>query len=531
MILAVGLSYSLLGYILTVRSGYFDDSLFVVAVARTLPSNWTGAASALMEAPGDTYAPFLFGLTWLARDVGLLGNGLMNAFGAIALTAMGLSVFWLARSVGVPKFLATAGGLLALLNPALVDQRVWFVSLQHTFTVVLLTVAVALSITLLQPRASQAGTRQMAARVALLDLVMVLLSFGREIVLGASVLAVMSLFAFGGRSRLRLVVAVAWIIPVPILMRAVLTGRAGTQVGAVGIPGMDTSFVSRLTEILDQSYLPILLGLLTVAILLQTASIVHAIRHPSQDNLPFVSSPAGIEINPVSGALALLITLGAGVAALVAAPRVVTMVASSLPGANLLVTYDLTFASRWAMLYVPLWLWVFIVVALLGILAMRPRQLDTALLAMSMLAVTPYVASNFVQLSLFSWETGLPQHVLSRYVIYLIPASVLVAAMLSRSLWQRFRVRTGAVAVLLICATALTSYQVTTHRAGQVKGVVVVDEGSGTLRLAPTDAVREYRVGYGESLPGLILGDYEALADDKGLTPDALGKPVRWSLN
>lgn len=530
VIAVVGASYSLLGYQLTLKSGYFDDSLFVVAVARSVPTEWTQAAQSLLNAPGDTYAPFLFGLVWIARQAGILGNGTMNAIGGLGLTAMGLAVYFLLRRMAVPRFLATAGALLALLTPALVDQRVWFVSIQHTFTVTLLVVAVTCSLGLLAQGGASGSRRLALVYLLVLDAALILLAFGREIVLGASVLGILAITTYALRPGLRVVVAVAWLLPLPILLRAVLTGRAGTQVAAVGVPGVDSSLLNGATTILDRYPGWAFLFLAGLVVAIQAFGIRrHFQRSP---HVPHVEHtlPHPRFTGTYRRSLALLLTVGAGVAAIVAAPRVVTMVAAAAPGPNLAVEYGHEFASRWAMLIVPAALWVVMLAAILALLSTRPHGFETAFLAMSMLAVTPYLASNFMEESLFSWEEGLPVHSLSRYVIYLVPAAVLVVVMGARRPWHRYPTWTAVAAVVLVFATAVSSFLATEQRVDQTQAVVVVEEGPGVLRIVPTSALRQYRVGYGDSLPGQILGDYGALTDDQGLSSESLGAEVVWNL-
>lgn len=530
IIAVVGVAYSLLGYQLTLKSGYFDDSLFVVAVARSVPTEWTQAAQSLLNASGDTYAPFLFGLAWIARQAGILGNGSMNAIGGLGLTAMSLAVYFLLRRMSIPRLLATAGALLALLTPALVDQRVWFVSIQHTFTVTLLVVAVTCSLGLLAEARVRERRGRVLAHLVVLDAALTLLAFGREIVLGASVLGILAITTYALRPGLRVVVAVAWLLPLPILLRAVLTGRAGTQVAAVGVPGMDSSLVGGATSILDRYPGWVFLILAGLVVAIQAFGVRrHFQRSP---HVPHVEHtfPRPRVTDTYRRSLALLLTVGAGVAAIVAAPRVVTMVAAATPGPNLAVEYGHEFASRWAMLIVPAALWVAMLAAVLALVTTRPYGFETAFLAMSMLAVTPYLASNFMEESVFSWEEGLPVHSLSRYVIYLVPAAVLAVAMGARRPWRRYPTWTAVAAVVLVIATALSSYLATEQRVDQTQAVVIVEEGPGVLRIVPTSALRQYRVGYGDSLPGQILGDYGALTDDQGLSSESLGAEVLWNL-
>ena len=530
IIAVAGVSYSVLGYQLTLKSGYFDDSLFVVAVARSVPADWAQAVQVLLNAPGDTYAPFLFGLAWVARQAGALGNGTMNALGGLGLTAMGLAIYFLLRQMSVPRFLATAGALLALLTPALVDQRVWFVSIQHTFTVTLLVLAVTCSLGLLAEGGAHGTRRRALVYLVVLDATLALLAFGREIVLGASILAVLAVTTYGVRPGLRVVVGVAWLLPLPILLRAVLTGRAGTQVAAVGVPGMDSSLVGGATSILDRYPGWAFLILAGLVVALQAFGVWrHFQSSPHVSHLEQTFPDPGVT-DAYRRALALLLTVGAAVAAIVAAPRVLTMVAAAMPGPNLAVEYGHEFASRWAMLIAPSALWVVMLAAILALVTTRPHGFETAFLAMSMLAVTPYLASNFMEESVFSWEEGLPVHSLSRYVIYLVPAAVLVVAMGARKPWHRYPSWTAAAAVVLVSATALSSYVATTQRVDQTQAVLVVEEGPGVLRIVPTDALRQYRVGYGDSLPGQILGDYGALTDDQGLSSESMGAEVVWNL-
>ena len=524
-ILVVGLSLSSWSYFLTRFSGYWDDTVFLVALARGLEGNPLQVLESLILAPGDTYGPLLVGGTWVARSTGLMGNGALNAFASMALLGLALVVYALARELRLSRWMSTWTGLVILFTPALVDQRLWFVSVQHTVTITLILVAVLLITRITRLMAEARWERSLLVQIMLLDMAMIGMAFGREVVLAAAVFVTLGLALYARSLRATVLVSVGWLIPLFAVGRALLTGRSGTQVATIGLvgPAID-AMPSVLLQIVDEKFWILFTVAIMVVVLTQSVLLIGR-RSPHLDRVSgftFASDQRAL--------LAITISVALIVGTTLLVPRTVVLQAAALPGMNLVLDYQQTFAGRWAMYVVPVvaLLATFILLWLLGLLGRGAIPIFATGAALA--SVAPYVGSNFVNESIFGGKVPFPVDSLSRYVVYVAPfGTVLVAWVLSEMARRWRKIPINSLALLLLAGAVVVSVTATTYRATNIQSLIIVGDGPNNVRIVQSDRLKKYLVGYGDTLPGQILSDVEAIRDDVGLTRESLGGDVQWS--
>lgn len=525
LVFAVGVSMAVWAFFSTRFLGYWDDTIFVVALVRGLDGDPLGILSDLLSAPGDTYGPLLVGMTWLISETALMGNGLLNAVASLALLGLSLVVYGCSQQLGLRRWMSTWAALALLLTPALVDQRVWFISVQHTLTITLILIAVLLGAQIVQLEERTQSERGLVIKLVLLDLTFVAMAFAREVVLSAALFVTLGLLLYSKSWRSTLLISVGWMIPTLAMMRAVLTGRSGTQVGSISILQTVTDSVPRgVSVLLEDHFLLSFAATVLLVLVVQFFLLKSRKTHPYQGRLRRTGSLSLQERLAVTFSVALVV----GTTLLV--PRTVVLAAAALPGTNVLLDYKQTFSERWAMYSAPVVV-ILLTMSFLWLLGlMGSGQIPIYAIGASLASIAPYVGSDFVSKSIFGGSGGIPVESLSRYVVYVAPFGVLVIAWLL-SAWRarQPRMPLKSVSLALLVTISWISFTATQFRTEQVQSVLIVREGPDAVRIVPSDYLRRYLVGYGETLPGQILKDVDAIRDDSSLTQSSLGGRIQWS--
>lgn len=525
LVFTVGVAMAVWAFFSTRFLGYWDDTIFVVALARGLDGDPFAILNDLVSAPGDTYGPLLVGMTWLISETGLMGNGLLNAVASLALLGLSLVVYGCSQQLGLHRWMSTWAALALLLTPALVDQRVWFISVQHTVTITLILVVVLLGTQIVRLEARTQTERGLVIKLLLLDLTFVAMAFAREVVLSAALFVTLGLLLYSKSWRSTLLISVGWVIPTLAMMRAVLTGRSGTQVGSISILQTVTDSVPRgVSIVLEDHFLVSFAVTILLVLVVQLLLLKSREMHHSRSELRRTGDLGLRERLAATLSVALIV----GTTLLV--PRTVVLAAAALPGTNVLLDYKQTFAERWAMYSAPVVV-ILLTISFLWLLSlMGSGQIPIYAIGASLASIAPYVGSEFVSKSIFGGNSGIPVESLSRYVVYVAPFGVIVIAWLL-SAWRirQPRMPLNAVSLALLVAISWISFTATQFRIYQVQSVLIVREGPDVVRIVHSDYLRRYLVGYGDTLPGQILADVDAIRDDSGLTQSSLGGRIQWS--
>ena len=523
-ILVAGLVLAAWSYYATRFSGYWDDTVFLVALARGLEGNFLQVAASLVSAPSDTYCPLLVGLTWLIRETGLMGNGLLNAIAATVLAGLSLVVYACARELRLSPWMSTWAGLATLFTPALVDQRLWFISVQHTLTITLVLLVVLLGTQIARSVIQGRWDRSLLFRIVLLDLTFIAMAFVREVALAASVFFTLALVLFARSWRSTLLVSVGWIIPALALGRALLTGRSGTQVATIGIVQQVVDAIPQgLMRMIDDGFLQLFVSAVLVAAAVQLLILMRA--RQGQKSSAATPVPEG----HLRAHLAVTISAALLVGTTLLVPRTVVLEAAALPGVNILLDYHRTFAGRWAMYAAPIAvvLATFVLLWLLGLLGRG--QIPIFATGAALASVAPYLGSSFVDEAVFGGKVLLPTDSLSRYVVYIAPFGVVLAAWLLAELASRWRMTpVKVVSGIILLGVAGASISATIYRSDNVRSLFVVRDSPEIVRIVHSEQLRKYLVGYGNTIPGQVLKDVDAVKDDSVLTSNSVGGELEW---
>lgn len=404
-LLAVANSFIIASYFS--YSGYWDDTILFVRLIDEAPSNPFRAMPWILNQPGDLNGPLPLLILYFLDFTGLLSNYSLILLCNFALVALFAILIYIAVRLGAPIGLTLLSAALLYFSPVLVEQRTWFIAIQHTLTVLFSAAACYLTYRIVMAQKPTRG--KLTLQLACLDLVLVGVALGRETGL------VLALTAIGALSFTRcqhhVTVALGWTLPILIQIHRFLSGREGTHVQRV-FWGFGVEVPSAWGTI-GMNITPTQI-LITCVVVVAIAQAVIFLRSGSPEYLPSLvdtrkSRNAAAKTTPLICGVWLVLAQfpAAGV------PLTALLPPFSAAGAEKLVF------GRWSQFGFDAGVYQLALVVTLGTAFFVSSQTVSALLAFTVLCTAPYLA---VGSGIISVVTERPTDTLARYAIYFVPA-------------------------------------------------------------------------------------------------------------
>ena len=84
------------------------------------------------------------------------------------------------------------------------------------------------------------------------------------------------------------------------------------------------------------------------------------------------------------------------------------------------------------------------------------------------------------------------------------------------------------VSGIILLGVAGASISATIYRSDNVRSLFVVRDSPEIVRIVHSEQLRKYLVGYGNTIPGQVLKDVDAVKDDSVLTSNSVGGELEW---
>jgi len=405
VLVAVLHSFTIAKYFLL--SGYWDDTILFVRLIERAPSNPIHALPWILNQPGDLNGPLLLTLLYGLNITGLLSNYSLILLSNLALVALLALLVHIAIKLGAPAGLSCLSGALLYFAPVLVEQRTWFVAIQHTLTVLFSVAACYLTYSIAS--VPNSARRRSINRLVLLDLTLILVALGREtgLVLSVVVIGVVGVV----RPRHFKVLALGWLIPSVVLIHRFISGREGTHVQRI-LRGFTNEMPSTwgLAEI---GITPTQLVLLCAIAIPVIQTVVLPRNRSTQQRV--VTAGNAEQRRASAGTTALI----SGVwLVLVQFPATGVSFVALLPPFSATGSEKLAF-GRWSQFGFDAGTYHFVVAFVIAIALYLGSQSISVLLAFTLLCTAPYLAPGSGIISVVSER---PTDTLSRYAVYSVPA-------------------------------------------------------------------------------------------------------------
>jgi len=209
-------------------SGYWDDTILFVGWIDAAPSNPVhGIPWILNQTRHPDLTPnLILPLLYVLQVSGLLSNWMLILLCNLALVALFVFLTRIAIKLGSPTEASFLSAFLLYFAPVLIEQRSWFVAMQHTFTVFFLMTGCYVTFNL--ATRIDLTVRKLLFWVGLLDLTLILIGLGREIGIPVSLLVILILSIV--RPQYWKVLLVGWTIPLILLLHRLASGYSGSQI-------------------------------------------------------------------------------------------------------------------------------------------------------------------------------------------------------------------------------------------------------------------------------------------------------------
>lgn len=441
----------------TRSTGYYDDTILFVTSALQLPSSVIGAISAAFNPnsqPGvpstEFGAPGLALVLWTMNKLQLLGNMSLNVLAAFLVALFGVLVHRILQHSGFSSMVSAPVALLMSLNPTNSEFTYFFVSTQHLWTITLLLALALSSLKLLS-----LNRHQQQRKMLIIALASTLLSG----VAAISAREFFSVFALFGIAFLTIkkptpnypLVVIAWLTAVPFQMALLLTGGSGWRVSSVGI-------VKSIQEFLPDAWLELTKELLLPLWIMSMLSGVFAQVLTLKLFLP--------KQVPISKAVSTKVSLHATrwyaftIGLILASSNAVrTLIIGSIPGSSHLLNTRLDDQfSRWLVIEPKLFVIVFPLLGVFTYLMLKINVPDEQLFILTILGCIVAYLSSLRELE--------NSAALARYVIYLVPLTLLIGARWMRNALQDLR-RSWLIvcSFWLVLATQIPQFVMTAQRS------------------------------------------------------------------
>lgn len=213
-------------------TGYWDDTIIFVRHAANGPSNPIQFFLWLLNdyksfdgnlGIGDLYGPWVMGIIKFGSSIGLLSNWFLILISNFALLGLSAALYFIAVRLRAKRSHSGIAAIIIYFSPQFIDQRTWYVAIQHTTTVLFLVLASYQTYVVLNLR----NGKKFNFNLVILNTLLVLVSLGREVALPYGTLVILALLYT--RMQNYLVIIVAWTLPILYWAQGIVVGRAGTH--------------------------------------------------------------------------------------------------------------------------------------------------------------------------------------------------------------------------------------------------------------------------------------------------------------
>lgn len=207
-------------------SGYWDDTILFVRLVDAAPSNPLDAIPWILNQQGDLNGPLILGILYCLKSVGILSNWFLVFLGNLVLGVLILLLMRLSVRLGYTPGTSLFAALVTYLAPVLIEQRSWFIAIQHSLTVLFSVAACFVTYEII--RSDRESRNIGGLHLAALNFLLILLGLARETALPLALIVIAVLLLYQP-SHFRLV-TISWMIPVVVQLHRLITGREGTHV-------------------------------------------------------------------------------------------------------------------------------------------------------------------------------------------------------------------------------------------------------------------------------------------------------------
>jgi hypothetical protein len=212
---------------------------------------------------GDLYGPWVIGIIKFGSSLGVLSNWFLILISNLALLGLSATLYFIAVKLGAKRSHSGIAAMIIYFSPQFIDQRTWYVAIQHTTTVLFLVLASYQTYAVLNLR----NGKKFKFNLIKLNALLVLVSLGREVALPYGTLVILAMLYT--RKRNYQTIIVAWTLPILYWVQGIVVGRAGSHTQrAINDFGFQR-FQAQLTRYLDFSASKLLFVLMILILILQ----------------------------------------------------------------------------------------------------------------------------------------------------------------------------------------------------------------------------------------------------------------------
>lgn len=213
-------------------TGYWDDTIIFVRHTANGPSNPIQFFLWLLNdyksfdgnlGIGDLYGPWVMGIIKFGSSIGLLSNWFLILISNFALLGLSATLYFIAVKLGAKRSHSGIAAIIIYFSPQFIDQRTWYVAIQHTTTVLFLVLASYQTYAILNLR----NGKKFNFNLVILNALLVLVSLGREVALPYGTLVIFVMLYT--RMQNYQTIIVAWTLPILYWVQGIVVGRAGTH--------------------------------------------------------------------------------------------------------------------------------------------------------------------------------------------------------------------------------------------------------------------------------------------------------------
>ena len=401
-------------------TGYWDDTIIFVRHSADGPSNpfqfflWLLDDYKSLDGTlhvGDLYGPWLVGIIKFGSSIGLLSNWFLILISNFALLGLSATLYFIAVKLGAKRSHSGIAAIIIYFSPQFIDQRTWYVAMQHTTTVLFLVLASYKTYVLL----NLSDNKKLKSNQITLNILLILVSLGREIALPYGILVILVVL-YTRRPNYQ-TVTVAWTLPIIYWIQGIIVGRAGTHT-QYAIDGLGVNRLqNQLLKYLDFPASKLLFVSMILIIVLQFVLLKKSNKFNGDLKRQDIQSNS--EFNLRANTTKITVVLYATVILLIVNYRsVATFGTIFSPTGNTYSIYE--FNQRWSITdigHLPFYLSVIFIIFLLVCCANKWFILITTA---TVLCTLPYLSSN----NIISDEeaSGNGVSFMTRYSIYFVPA-------------------------------------------------------------------------------------------------------------
>ena len=211
-------------------SGYWDDTIFLVRHSANGPSNPIQFFLWLLDdyksenlSFGDFYGPLTISIIKFGSSLGLLSNWFLILISNFALLGLSATLNFIAVKLGAKRSHSGIAAIIIYFSPQFIDQRTWYVAIQHTTTVLFLVLASYQTYAILNLR----NGKKFNFNLVILNALLVFVSLGREVALPYGTLVIFVMLYT--RMQNYQTIIVAWTLPILYWVQGIVVGRAGSH--------------------------------------------------------------------------------------------------------------------------------------------------------------------------------------------------------------------------------------------------------------------------------------------------------------